>query len=231
MSGIDHSLIAGFALFKDFSTEQMKSVLKGARSIRYPANQNVFEQDSAAHSFFFLLHGHLRVAKMTPDGRQVVVRYVNPGDLFGIAQAMGRATYPATSTAVVDSIALVWPSSSWPNLTEQYPAFVTNAMHAVGRRLQEAHGKVVGLATQTADRRIAHVLLDLVQKTGRESALGTEISFPLSRQDVAEMTGTTLHTVSRLLSAWEEQGIVKSRRRKIAVSNWSALKAIAEKGE
>lgn len=231
MSGVDHSLIADFALFEGFSVEQRRGVLKGARAVRYPANQNVFEQDSAAHSFFFLLNGHLRVSRMTPDGRQVVVRYVNPGDLFGIAKAVGRTTYPATATAAVDSIALVWPTSSWTTLVDQYPVFAANAMLSLGNRLQEAHGKVVEFATQTADRRIANVLLDLVQKAGRESTMGMEINFPLSRQDVAEMTGTTLHTVTRILSAWEEQGLVKSGRRKIAVRDAAALREIAEKAE
>ena len=66
-----------------------------------------------------LLHGHLRVEKTTPQGQQIVVRYVSAGELFGVAQAMGLNNYPATAVAAVDSVALAWPSTSWSRLIAQ----------------------------------------------------------------------------------------------------------------
>ena len=106
--------------------------------MRYPKGTNVFQQDEEAHSFFILLHGHLRVFKLTPDGQQVVVRFVAPGEVFGVAMAIGRKTYPATATAVVDSIALVWPSAAWPRLVATHPG--TCGQHPPDRR-QPAPGR------------------------------------------------------------------------------------------
>ena len=118
----------------------------------------MFEQDAPATSFFILLDGHLRVAKLTPAGQQVVVRFVAPGEIFGVAKAIGRTTYPATATAVVDSVALVWPSAAWPRLIEKNPALATNALQTVGSRLQEAHTRVVEMSTEQVERRVACIL-------------------------------------------------------------------------
>jgi CRP-like cAMP-binding protein len=228
MPNLDKSLIASLPVFAGVAPDDLDDVLREAQSIRYAKGSNVFQQDEEAHSFFILLHGHLRVVKVTPDGQQVVVRYVSPGEIFGIAMAMARTRYPATALAVVDSVALVWPSSAWPRLVAKHPALAVNTIQTVGSRLQEAHTRVVEMSTEQVERRVAHALLRLAKQAGRKGEDGVRIDFPISRQDIAEMTGTTLHTVSRLLSAWEDQGLVESGRQKIAIRNAHRLFMLAE---
>ncbi|TIL38143.1 MAG: winged helix-turn-helix domain-containing protein, partial [Mesorhizobium sp.] len=84
------------------------------------------------------------------------------------------------------------------------------------------------MSTQQVEQRIAHALLRIVSQSGRKTPEGIEIDFPITRQDIAEMTGTTLHTVSRLLSAWEDQGIVRSGRQKVTVTDPHALMLVSE---
>jgi CRP-like cAMP-binding protein len=231
MASLDRSVIAGLPMFAGLATDQLDSIVKEAQSVRYSKGTNVFEQDAPATSFFILLHGHLRVAKLTPAGQQVVVRFVAPGEIFGVAKAIGRTTYPATATAVVDSVALSWPSAAWPRLVENNPALATNALQMVGSRLQEAHTRVVEMSTEQVERRVAHALLRLAKQAGRKVEEGVRIDFPISRQDVAEMTGTTLHTVSRILSAWEERGWVEGGRQKIVIREAHKLFVLAEGDE
>jgi len=92
------------------------------------------------------------------------------------------------------------------------PALAVNALQTVGSRLQQAHTRVVEMSTEQVERRVAHALLRLARQAGCKIDEGVQIDFPISRQAVAEMTGTTLHTVSRILSAWEAQGWVKGGR-------------------
>ena len=162
----------------------------------------MFDQGAEARSFFVLLHGHLRVEKTTPQGQQIVVRYVSAGELFGVAQAMALKNYPATAIAVVDSVALSWPSTLWPELIVKFPALAAGALQTVGSRLQDTQNRVLEMSSEQVEQRVAHALLRLAKQAGRKVEHGVEIDFPISRQDVAEMTGTTLHTVSRILSAW-----------------------------
>lgn len=229
MALIDRSLVADMPLFAGLDAPAIDAVLAGARAVRYPKGTPVFEQDQPADSFFVLLHGKLRVIKLTPAGQQVVVRYVVPGEVFGVAQAIGRTTYPATASAVVDGIALAWPSAAWAGLVARFPALAVAALQTIGARLQEAHTRVVEMSTEEVERRVAHALLRLVRQAGRKVDAGVEIDFPISRQDVAEMTGTTLHTVSRLLSAWEERGLVEGGRQRIVLRDPHALFLLAER--
>jgi CRP-like cAMP-binding protein len=231
MANLDRSLITDLPMFAGVGGDRLDEILNEAQSLRYAKGTNVFEQDAPATSFFILLDGHLRVAKLTPAGQQVVVRFVAPGEIFGVAKAIGRTTYPATATAVVDSVALVWPSAAWPRLIEKNPALATNALETIGSRLQEAHTRVVEMSTEQVERRVAHALLRLAKQAGRKVEEGVRIDFPISRQDVAEMTGTTLHTVSRILSAWEAQGWVEGGRQKIVIREAHKLFVLAEGGD
>jgi CRP-like cAMP-binding protein len=228
MTAIDPSIVAELPLFRDLSREQTKDILGPAASRRYAKGAHVFEQDSQAEHFFLLLNGHLRVTRVTPDGQQVVVRYIVPGDIFGIAMAIGRDTYPATAAAIVESLALVWPSATWPALVAKYPVLAAGTMQALGNRLQEVQARVVEMSTEEVERRVAHALLRLARQSGRKTEHGIEIDFPITRQDVAEMTGTTLHTVSRILSAWEGRGLVEGGRQKIVLTDSHRLFLLAE---
>jgi CRP/FNR family transcriptional regulator, nitrogen oxide reductase regulator len=228
MTSLDRSLVANVPIFGGLSADDLDIILRDARSIRYPKDACVFDQGSEAHSFFVLLHGHLRVEKTTPQGQQIVVRYVSAGELFGVAQAMGLTEYPATAIAVVDSIALCWPSKAWPRLIGQFPALGAGALQTVGSRLQDTQARVLEMSSEQVERRVAHALLRLAKQAGRKVEHGVEIDFPISRQDVAEMTGTTLHTVSRILSAWEQQGLVEGGRQRIVLREPHRLFNLAE---
>ena len=228
MAAVDRSLIAGLPLFADLAPADLDDLLREAHAVHYDKNSVVFEEGQEADSFFVLLHGHVRATKVTPDGQQVVVRYVTPGEVFGVAMAIGLARYPATAMAVDDSVALVWPAAIWPRLVEKHPALATNTLQTVGNRLQDTHTRVIEMSTEQVERRVAHALLRLTQQAGRQIESGVEIDFPISRQDIAEMTGTTLHTVSRILSAWEQQGLIDGGRQRIVVRDPKKLAFLAE---
>lgn len=215
-------------LFDHLSDEALDDILASAGTRLYPAGTAVFEQGQAADSFYVLLHGRLRVSQVTPEGQQVIVRIVNPGDLFGIAKVLQRTDYPGTATAATESLALVWPMSSWDAMLERHPFLAVNAMKTVGSRLMDSHARVRELATEAVERRVAHTVLRLANQSGRKEAEGIRIDFPVSKQDIAEMAGTTLYTVSRILSAWEAAGIVAGGRQKLLLKDPHRLVLIGD---
>ncbi len=225
---LDAQLIAGFPVFEGFSPEDLAQVLAEARSVRFTKGAMIFDQGAQADSFFLLLHGRVRAYRLTPDGQQIVVRFVGPGELFGIAMAIGSSIYPANAAAVVDSVAIAWPVSAWKKLVAQFPALALNTMHTIGARLQEATTRMTEMATEEVTRRVAHTLLRLAQQAGRKTAGGVLIDFPITRQDIAEMSSTTLHTVSRILSAWEQEGLVERGRQRVLIRDPHRIHLIAE---
>ena len=143
---------------------------------------------------------------------------------------MGRDTYPATAVAAKDCVTLSWPSRLWPEFIAKYRGFATESWHEIGDRMQELQERVAELSTRAVEQRIAGALLRMVNQSGRKVEDGIEITFPITRATIAEMTGTTLHTVSRLLSGWEREGIVASTRKHVTVTDPHRLVLISGAG-
>jgi CRP/FNR family transcriptional regulator, nitrogen oxide reductase regulator len=228
---LNRSLIAGAPVFAGLDVEALDDILSKAQILRLLKGELAFRQGETADRFFMLLHGRLRVTRINAQGAQILVRFVAPNDIFGVAMAIGAAAYPGTATAAVESLALVWPNSAWAELVANYPSVAAKAMQSLGARLLDAQDRVLGLSTQNVERRVASAVLKLAREAGRQTDEGMLIDFPLSRQDLAEMTGATLHTVSRTLSAWEARGLVDCGRQRVLVCDEYGLAMIAEKAE
>jgi CRP-like cAMP-binding protein len=228
MNRLDESLLAPLPPFSRLERPQIRAILDRATSRRFDEGQSVFTEGAAAEWFFLLLDGTIRVVRITEGGEQVTALHIPPGQLFGIASALGRDTYPATALAASETLTLCWPVSLWHDFVAQYPGFASETYKTIGARVNEMNTRIVELSTQHVEQRIARALLRLINQSGQRTGEGIEISFPITRQDVSEMTGTTLHTVSRLLSAWERDGLVSSKRKKIVVSDPHRLVLLAE---
>jgi len=172
-----------------------------------------------AHSFYLLLDGYIRAVRVSASGEQIIVRYIASHELFGIAGAIGRDTYPANAVAVVDCVALAWPTSLWNETVRKFPSFANAASVTLGNRLIDMQDRIIELATEQVEYRVASTLLKLIEQAGKETEEGLLIDVPLTRQDVSDMSGTTLHTVSRLLSGWEQSGLVKSHRKRVVITD------------
>lgn len=214
---LDESLLSKLPPFSRLDGTAIRDILDQASSRRYDAGVQVFEEGAQADRFFILLDGYIRVVRITPAGEQVIVLHIPAGQLFGTAKALGRDTYPATAITATESIVLSWSTRLWDDFSARYDGFATETYKAVGQRMGDMNNRMVEMATQQVEQRIACALLRLINQTGRKVSGGIEINFPITRQDLSEMTGTTLHTVSRTLSGWEKLGIVKSERKKITV--------------
>lgn len=224
---LSRTWLASLPPFANSNRDEQDKILRHASILRLRSGVVMFEQGAPADSFYLLVHGRLKATQLTPDGQRVLVRVVNPGDLFGFARALSLRDYPATATTSQDSLVLAWPTNQWEPLLARHPGFALNTMQAIGERLQEAHVRFCELATEKVEQRIAHAVLRLMEQSGRTEKDGIRIDFPVSRQDIAEMTGTTLHTVSRILSAWEERGLVIGGRQKLLVLNPQQLQQVA----
>lgn len=226
---LDQSLIRGLSIFQAMNDADLDAVLAMASVRRLVEGTAAFTQGHEATEFFCLLNGCLKVTQTTLDGQQVVVRHVNPGDIFGIAMAMRRPDYPATAIAIVESLVLAWSSSQWESFIARCPTLAANALQTVGQRLQDAHTRILELSTEEVERRVAHAVLRLTRQAGRKTDEGLLIDFPVTRQDIAEMTGTTLHTVSRVMAAWEAKGLITSSRKRVVVVDAHRLYMLAER--
>lgn len=215
--------IAGLLPFAGATDAELREVLSDA-SIKHIGSQNaLFHEGDSADNFYILLDGVFRILRTTDNGEQVVVLHIAPGQMFGIAKAYDSPAYRMTAHAAKPSLALSWPSEKWDGFVSKYPHFKVATRKAIGHRINEMQDKIVEMATLRVEQRIAKAIMRLIEAHGQPTGDGVEIGFPITRQDLSEMTGTTLHSVSRYLSKWQREGIISSARRRIVVKRSADL--------
>lgn len=224
---LDESLLRPLRPFRDLGTARIREILDQARPSLVAPEHEYFAEGGPADRFFLLLDGHIRVERINPAGDRVVSLHIPPGQLFGIASALGRNTYPATAVAATECLALWWPQSRLDGYTARYPGFADEVHRTIGHRFEEMNSRVMELATQQVEQRVACALLRLTRQNGKKTETGIEIAFPITRRIISEMTGSTLHTVSRLLSAWEKCAILESHHRHINILSVDRLEALS----
>ncbi|MBI2221462.1 MAG: Crp/Fnr family transcriptional regulator [Acidobacteria bacterium] len=228
MRPLDPTILAHVPLFTGVAPTVHADVLSHARLRVVPAAGHYFHESDPATHFYVLTEGRLKITQLTPEGHQVIHMILSAGEPFGGVAALGEGTYPITAEAVEDCVALSWDAKAMEGLMKKYPDIAINTARFLARRFHELQVQHRQLMTERVERRVARALLKLAESSGRKVELGVEIDFPLSRQDLAEMTGTTLFTVSRLLASWDEQQIITAGRQRVTIRNSDRLLAIAE---
>jgi CRP-like cAMP-binding protein len=220
--------LAGMGLFLGLPSPALAEVMACARVRHLPKDTTVFVQGEAAKRCHALIEGHARIAQSDDDGAQLVVRFIGPGEMFGTVALFTDGKYPAEAVAVVDSIEISWTEAALYDLIGRHPQIALNIVKIIGTRLREVQERLRELATQRVASRIARVLLRLAAQGGHAGSDGTTIDVPLTRKDVAEMCGATLHTASRLLTAWEKAGLITTRHQRVTIRKFAGIRRIAE---
>jgi CRP-like cAMP-binding protein len=199
-------------LFRGLAPAELEAIALDAHDRPLAKGEALFRQGDPATHNYVVGWGRLRLDQTTGEGQNVVIRYLGPGELVGTVALLRRKPFPATPIAVEDCLILSWEATRLFEQMERHPRVALNAIETMGARLEELQDRLREVATQRVERRIASSLLRMVRQAGRRVPEGVEIPFAMSRQDLAELNATTLHTVSRTLAAWEQDGIVSGKR-------------------
>jgi len=211
--------------------EGRRAALEQAVSRRLDRKQVLFHEGEPAAALYVVESGRLKLTQLAADGQEVLVRFVGPGDACAGVAVLEGSSYPVTAQAVEPSRLALWPREVLRELCERHPQIQTNILRAIAGHLQESMTRTRELATERVAQRVARTLLRLSQQAGREVEGGVLVGHPLSRQELAEMAGTTLFTVSRLLSQWEADGVVEAGRERVLIRSPRRLAELAEETE
>lgn len=226
--GGELEVLGGCALFVGLDDRQMAAVLARGTVRQAARRERFFSEGDPAQALWVLRSGRGKLTKLSPDGQQVILRILAPGDMFGGVMALGDHTYPATAEALTASRAMAWDREVLEELFSTFPRLARNALGLLAERMAELQERYRELATERVTQRVARALLRLVRQAGRRVEEGVLIDLPLSREDLAAMSGTTLFTVSRILSEWESRGLVATGRQRVLVRVPHGLVSIAE---
>lgn len=209
--------------FKGVEPTKVSEMLNLATLRRVKEGEHLFETGDPAEEFFLLVEGYARLSRTTEHGEQLVLHHVTPGTLFGITKITENQSYSVSAKAATHCVIVAWRAEHWDKIVEISPCFAREAKRTLGIRMRELADKAVGLATRSVEQRIALTLLQLTEQAGTQTDAGTEIAFPITRQDIAESTGANMHSVSRIMSTWQREKIVSGSRRKVVVLQPKAL--------
>lgn len=213
------------ALLRGLTENERLLVVECARFERYGAGETLFHQGQSAECLYMVLSGRVKLLTCSEEGRETINRFLRAGDPFAAVAGLDeQAVYPVTARSIDPTHVLAWPRQQAMQLMKGIPRLAMNLMEVMASYMREnlsAHHEV---ATGRVPERLAAVILRLAAQAGREYRGGILLEDPVSRQDLAEMTGTTLYSVSRILSQWEEQGMVELGRRRILILQPDALK-------
>ena len=218
-------------LFKGLDADGLTAVCKLAKIREIEAGEFFFHEGEPAEAFFVVRSGVVRLLQTTTDGKQVIMNLCGPGDGMSIVSALDNAVNPASAEAVKEASAYMWNKTTIKQLMNRYPIVAINGMEMLASRFHRVQDRYRELATERVEQRVARALLRLVEKNGIETSTGTRIDMPLTRQDIAQMTGTTLFTVSRILSKWEHTGLVHTGRQSVEIALPQQIVRIAEHSE
>ena len=231
--GPDGSVPAAFKqaeLFSDLEDDELRQVVGYFKSASFGPNETIFLENELANAFHLVAKGKVKVVQTSIEGLEVILHIFEPGGIVGALPTAGQETYPASAITLEEVETFFITHEDFNHLLIQHPTVTRHLLKFAARMLQIAHRRIRELATERVERRIARTLVRLTRQLGHEHDDDDTlvIDAPLSRQDLAELSGTTLYTVSRTLKAWERAGLLHSERKLLKILRPHKLITIAE---
>lgn len=208
-------------LLAGISQTELETIVASAREKSFTRREVILLEGDLVEQVVMLMSGSVKITQLCFGGDEVILRICGPGDMVSGFQAFAHSNHVFTAQAVQPSAALVWQVATFWNLLERFPVFRRNAVHALEQRLQELEERFREVSTERVCSRLSSELIRLSNRLGRASNGTSKIS--LSRAELAQLTGTTLFTISRLLRRWQALGIVRIGREEVHVRDFDAL--------
>ncbi len=192
----------------------------------YLPGEIIYFAGDPAERLYVVADGRVKLLRHTPAGKDVLLDMLSPGDFFGSLSSLGENLYAGTAQAHTAACVLSVEAEDFRAILEENPGITLKVLDIVSSRLEAAHEMVRQLSAYSAEQRVAYALLMLSKKLGRPDEVGLLIQTPLSRDDLAQMTGTTTETASRVLSQFQKDGLIESGRQWVAIKDPEGLQAI-----
>ena len=215
-------------IFANLSAVDSNAIVSAAHEKEFGRRQTIFVEGAPCRQVLLLLTGCVKTTQLGPTGCEVILRLNGPGELIGAVESYLGNNNLVTARTTQTTTALVWEASTFEAVSDRFPVLRRNTARLLGFRLQELEERFREISTQKVAPRLSQQLIRLSNQLRQHSQGVLEIG--LSREELAQLTGTTLFTVSRLLCQWERQGIVSTRREAVVVRNLKALMEMSEAG-
>ena len=214
-------------MFKRLSELDRKHLAGVSTIKRYVKGDRIFGEGDPSDVFTVVVSGRVKIVKMTPSGKDVILEIFGTGDPFGAVAAYEGRPFPASAIALEDTVCLLTPRTAFFALLEQHPSLVRGLLLGLTQRLVELTNRLTEMTGGRVEARIARLFLKLADNMGRQVSDGIAIPMALSRQELADLTGTTIETCIRVMSRWGKDQVVRTDKDGFVLLDKEALEELA----
>jgi CRP-like cAMP-binding protein len=221
------AVLAQIPLFRRVSAEDRERLVAVAEIRTYERGDFIFQEGDASDFFLIVVTGRVKVFKHTPDGHERILELFGPGGPLGAVAAYESRPYHASAAALESTACLLIPRQAFFTLLERHPTLVRGLLGSLSLRLVELTTRLAELTGGRVESRFARLFLKLADQLGRPERGGLFVAIPLSRQELADMTGTTIETCIRIMSRWGKDDVLRTEKDGFVVVDRGTLESIA----
>jgi len=214
-------------MFRRLTPEDRQRLAAVATVRDFDKGALLFSEGDASDFLYTVVSGRVKVFKTTARGSDVILEIFGPGDPVGAVAVYEARAYPAGASALEPTTCMLIPRGAFFSLLESHPTMVRGLLTGLSHRLVELTTRLAELSGGRVEARLARFLLKLADDLGRQQAGGTFIPLALSRQEIADMIGTTIETSIRIMSRWGKENVVRTEKDGFVIVDRSALESVA----
>lgn len=212
-------------MFKNLSADELKELEPYLVSEKHKKKETIFSEGDPPEWFYIVKSGKVKITKLSHEGKEIILEVISPYDIFGGVAVIRGFSYPANAVAMEDVEVLKISRKNLMRLVDRFPNLMYCMALQLGDRMKSSYDSLKNIALERVEARIAALLLKLSGKVGVEIREGLLIDMRLTKQDVADMVGTTVETSIRTFSKFKKQGLVTDRDGKFVIRNREGLAA------
>jgi CRP-like cAMP-binding protein len=216
------------SLYRGLSEEDRQRLADVAIVRSWDKGETIFREGDPSDFLLTVVGGRVKVVKLQPSGKEVILEIFGPGDPVGAVVAYEGRPFPASAIALERTTCLLVRRGPFFGLLEKHPSLVRGLLSTFTRRIVELAQRIPEVAGARVETRFAHLFLKLADRVGRPRGHTVLIPVVLSRQELADLTGTTIETCIRLMSRWGKEGIVETEKDGFVLVDRSALESLIE---
>ena len=207
-------------IFSSLNSDEMAELVNLAVERSFRPEESIFWEGDAPEWFYIVAEGKVKVLKHSSAGKDFIIAFFSPGEMFGEVAVFGDRPYPASAQAVMETRVVGLKREDFLSFLAHQPQVALRIINVLGERLRDAQGRLRDLAGERVEQRLAGILLMLSARIG--------LTLPFTRQNIADMAGTTIETAIRVMSHLRERGIIRSVRGKVVILDEEKLRLLSE---
>jgi CRP-like cAMP-binding protein len=214
------------SIFNTLSDSDVKEVRKYLVTESYRKKESIFTEGDPPDWLYIVAEGKVKITRISHEGKEIILEIIPPMDIFGAVAVLRGFPYPANAVAMEDTRVVKISRGNLMAIMDRFPSAMYCMVQSLGDRIRGSHDTLKSIALEKVGSRIASLLIKLSEQTGKETPGGVAIDLRLTKQDIAEMVGTTVETAIRTMSRLKKQGVIAERAGRIIIRDPERLRSL-----